>query len=221
MLYNERLEAIFQKIQSVPQIDAAFRRARDSQAELESSLADASRATGIRTSALQGTDLRDIPFPEIPFYDGKHGFMVSQLADTIGNTLNLSESDRAVARMAGLLHDLGREKEFTGADPQHNTRSAEAAHKHLTGRKDGHGDRDFIARVCRYIALHSLDGTPTSDPIAMALHDADALEASRFKPGTTAGMLMVRKRKKQMLTDFGRNPDTMKGMMIYHGWGKA
>lgn len=217
MIHNEQIEAVFQRILNVPLIDEAQRRARDGEAEMQHALMEAGRATGIRTSALQGTDLRDIPFPEIPFYDGKHGFMVSQLADSIGNTLKLSDNDLRVVRTAGLYHDLGRQTVFSEVDPKHNERSAEMAHKLMTGAKDGHGDRAFIDKVCGYIARHQV-GVQTIDLLAQALHDADALEAARIMPGTTTGMLAVRRAQTCMLTPFGRNKDAMRRMMVYHGW---
>ncbi len=218
MLYNKQIEAVFQRVLNVPLVDEAQRRARDGKAEMEQSLADASRATGIRTSALEGMDLREMPFSTIPYYDGKHGFMVSQLADTIGVTLKLTENERKIARTAGLYHDIAREQPFDKSDPQHNVRSAEMAHRILTGRKDGHGDRDFIERVCRYVSTHAVDGRTVHDPIAQALHDADLLESARIMPGTTKGMMLIKKRQSQAVTDFGRNRDVWGKMMAYHGW---
>lgn len=215
MLYNDAIEATFQRVLTV---DAAHRREHDTIAERDHAMNEARRASNTRTSAVQGLDLRSTPFPDLPYYGAQHGTMVSQLSDTIGRLLALTENDLEVVKTAGIYHDIGREKTYEHADAQHNVRSAEIAHRVLTGRKDGHGDREFVAKVCRLIHMHSLDGAKPADLMMQTLHDADALDSCRILPGTTVGMLLIQRRKAQCCTPFGRNKEVWAKMMAHHGW---
>lgn len=213
MHHDAKLERIFQQIQNKPELQNALKEA----AEHDHSMQQIQSATSERLAVTNEINLADVAFSTIEHYGSNHALEVSQLAHVIGASLNLNAEQLRVVRAAAFFHDIGREKDWRSSDPEHNKRSAYIAERTLRSRKDGHGDASFIEQVCHYVAHHAV-GQRFDDPVAQALHDADALDAARFAPGTTTGMMRLKSATGSCLTAFGRDRDNIKRWMQHRGW---
>lgn len=174
-----------------------------------------------RTTALEGTDLRDIPFPNVEHYGHNHAQETSQLAYYIGQMLGLSDADLTLVKTAALLHDLGRETPWMIEDPYHNVRSAELATRWLRGQEQHWFRSEFIDEVGALISKHSLTSkTLPSDPRLQALWDAEAYEAARLAPGETEGLKIFRARtaSDRLCSDWAKDVANKRTWLTHRGW---
>ena len=135
-------------------------------------------------------------FGAAPF-DYSHALETSQLCESIGAFLGLTGDELWACRAAGMFHDLGRNIEvpagggdldrknggkvslWTERAPNHARLSADLAEVALASDVNFTATH-MTARVCRVIGQHNIHGPAPTDPIALALYDADLLEAARF-----------------------------------------
>lgn len=174
-----------------------------------------------RSTALEGTDLRDVPFSEVEHYGHRHCQETSQLSYYIGQYLNLSEHDLSIIKLAALLHDLGRETPWYMDDPNHNQRSAELAVRWLRGQDEHWHRQDFIEEVGFIIANHSLASKELpSDPRLQALWDAEAYESARFAPGEPEGLKIFRARtnNERLCTEWAKDTANKRVWLSHRGW---
>jgi hypothetical protein len=162
-------------------------------------------------------------WPEEP-YGVQHGMHTAKLALVILSQTpkyDTPENQRALW-CAALFHDLGRQADFRIDDPGHNQQSAVLTAKVLKNPAHGiHFEAALHERVCKLIAQHNLDESlmPT-DPLAVALWDADAYESARVAPGTHDGLIYLKKRTnpERLITPWAKNRENLKRYMQFKGW---
>lgn len=160
-------------------------------------------------------DLSDIPFSTVPAYGWEHAQHTMLLAAYIAQMVGVTKSyEMDAVKMAGLLHDLGREMPWQQPDPNHNIRSADKATAYLQKK---FAPTSLIERVQVLIAQHDLrkEELPR-DPLAMALWDADALEGWRLAPGTGEGMRVMQQRR--FCTAFANDDSIKRHYARSRGW---
>lgn len=167
--------------------------------------------------ALSEYDMRDLDFPLVPLYGHDHAFQTSMLAANIAESLSLPPKDVLIARTAAYFHDYRRAEEWFREDPNHALRSAEEAERVLRRRGE---DASVVEEVCRLIARHRVGNgfDPQGDPRAKALHDADALEAARFEPGTPRGARLFKERTANLFTEYAKRRDVREVWLSFRGW---
>ncbi len=153
-------------------------------------------------------------FGAFPF-DYDHGLNTSTLAVEVGAFLGLVSDELYACRAAGMFHDLGRNiGEKNGGkvspwherDKDHSRRSAALAEKAMLVDGNFMALRSTVTeRVCRVIAQHDIHGPAPSDPIALALYDADLLEACRLTGGNE-GVRVIQERYARLATAWARDP---------------
>lgn len=174
-----------------------------------------------RTTALEGTDLRDVPFSEVEHYGHSHCQETSQLAYYIGQYLDLNDYDLSLVKLAALLHDLGRETPWYIDDPNHNQRSSELAVRWLKGQDQHWHRQDFIHEVGALIANHSLSAKELpKDPRLQALWDAESYESARFAPGEAEGLKIFRARtnNERLCTNWAKETENKRTWLSHRGW---
>lgn len=174
-----------------------------------------------RSGTLPGLDLRDITWSEVEHYGYPHGQEVSMLAHYIGQFLGLPQSVLERVKLAGLLHDCGRETPWQVPDPNHRLRSAEMAERFLRSQSEVWHKQDLIDEVAWLIANHDLSAeTLPTDPRLQALWDADSYDAARFSPGTEEGLKVFRSRTKadRLCTAWAKERDNKRTWLRHRGW---
>lgn len=143
--------------------------------------------------AIPQIELWSLPWPELDYYNSDHGRHTMYLAITMLNAIEDrgDTDDKLSARAlmtAGLIHDVGRRRDWRKEDPDHAHRSAQIAEDALKRTPDWADDK-LRERCCRLIAQHDISRDPReiSDPLAQALHDADCYESARIAPKTGVG----------------------------------
>lgn len=164
-------------------------------------------------------------------YGSDHGFQTSQLTAYILEGLQgersetYSEGDFWVARTAGLFHDVARAEPWQKTDPGHGRRSAVIVEDLLRGDSELAHWRSLFDDVCRLIAGHGLrpldgkgDWTEPTNPVAIALHDAECFEAARLSPGTDDGLVVMQKRLDDVISQWARNKEHQRRWRSTRGW---
>jgi putative nucleotidyltransferase with HDIG domain len=152
-----------------------------------------------------GVRLDLVDWPAIPHYGVDHGKRTSQLAVHIGQQLDVRDDDLKVLRTAALLHDIGRRAPWDENDPEHAQRSAELAEEVMRATP-WWSQSQLRDRVCRLIAAHTMQySMPPSDPLLVALHDAEAYESFRFVSEGSKATELITRRVGQLLTDWAKN----------------
>jgi hypothetical protein len=174
-----------------------------------------------RTGTLPGLDLRDVAWSTVEHYGYPHGQEVSMLAHYVGEQLGLNKETLERVKLAGLLHDLGRETPWQVADPNHRQRSADLAEKFLRSQSEVWHQQALIEETCWIIANHDLSAKelPT-DPRLQALWDADSYDAARFSPGTVEGLKVFRERTKtdRLCTAWAKEANNKRVWLNHRGW---
>ncbi len=174
----------------------------------------------IRSGEIKGAqDLEKITWPKTPHYGFDHAKQTSQLAVHIGQTLNLSAREIDVLKAAATFHDFGRTKSWQEEEPGHAIESARLAHEYMH-KSQSWGDGDFINAVCRVIERHSLKGIPPSEPMLVALWDAECFEAARFAPDTEEGEQICHARFARVITPWAKLQEHQRRWKKYRGWKK-
>lgn len=174
-----------------------------------------------RTSTLPGLDLRDVEWSPVEHFGYPHGQEVSMLSHYIGEYLGLPKTTLERVKMAGLLHDLGRQTTWQVPDPNHNQRSADAAVRFLRSQSEVWHQQDLIDEVAWLIANHDLSAkTLPTDHRLQALWDADSYESARLAPGTSEGLKVFRERTRteRLCTDWGKQKDNKRVWLKHRGW---
>jgi hypothetical protein len=177
---------------------------------------------------MQEFDLRDLVFPGSQLgddpsiarhYGSDHALQTSLLAVECAKLLGvLKPEDQRVVRTVAYFHDYGRREPWTRPDPGHNIRSADETVRVLSGRVNGHGDRDFIHEVARLIAAHDPLGAKPSDPRLLAVREADLLESARLEPNTVEGLKVFKARAALCMTELGLNREHRVTWLKHRGW---
>lgn len=171
-------------------------------------IAEAQAHNSQRTE-IQGTDISRVPWPEVEHFGWEHHNFTSQL---VGYMLAAEKPrDLTIAKTAALYHDLGRARPWQYVEycAELSARLADTvmrAHPETASYRDD---------VCRLIALH---GTTPEGPLAIALHDADLLEAARFAPGTPSGLQAMKLAYARLLTPWARDVETQRRWREKRGW---
>jgi hypothetical protein len=174
-----------------------------------------------RAGTLPGLDLRDVTWPEVEHYGYQHGQEVSMLAHYVGEGLGLPKTVLERVKLAGLLHDLGRETPWQVSDPVHRMRSADIAVRFLRSQGEVWHQKDMIDEVGWLIGNHDLSSpTLPTDHRLQALWDADSYEAARFAPGTAEGLKVFRARtlNERLCTDWAKNKSNKRTWLSHRGW---
>ena len=174
-----------------------------------------------RTGTLPGLDLRDVPWSTVEHYGYPHSQEVSMLAHYVGEQLGLNKDTLERVKLAGLLHDLGRETTWHVPDPLHRHRSADLAAKFLRSQSEVWHQQDMIEEVCWLIANHDLSSTTLPiDHRLQALWDADSYDAARFSPGTPEGLKVFRERtnNERLCSEWAKQKDNKKVWLHHRGW---
>jgi len=165
-------------------------------------------------------DLERIAFPETEHYDLAHGQATAKMAKFIlegwGDEHNTVTNHRALWA-AALFHDLGRREPWNREDPAHARHSAECFERVIRADPVLWHEEALRETAARLIANHDRAPEP-GNPLAVALHDADALEAARICPGTPEGLVHFRARTAGLLTPWVREPDKLRRYMESRGW---
>lgn len=183
-------------------------------------LSQAAEMNRQRTGVLDGAlDLRDIPWPTDAHYGYSHGQEMSTLAHYIGEGLGVSAADLKALKLAGLLHDLGRQAPWGKSDPQHAARSADLAVSFLRSQNESWYRQELIEQVGWLISNHALSSSdlPT-DPRLQALWDADAYEAARVAPGTSEGLKAFRAATSRLCTAWAKDRENQRIWLRHRGW---
>lgn len=174
-----------------------------------------------RTTTLPGLDLRDVTWSPVEHYGYPHGQEVSMLAHYVGTFLELDQKTLERIKLAGLLHDLGRETPWHASDPNHKQRSADLAVRFLRSQNEVWHQQDLIDEVGWLIANHDLssESLPT-DHRLQALWDADSYEAARFSPGTSEGLKIWNTRAKpsRLCTAWAKQTKNRLTWLKHRGW---
>jgi len=174
-----------------------------------------------RSGTLPGLDLRDVTWSEVEHYGYSHGQEVSMLAHYVGQWLGLSQNVLERVKLAGLLHDVGRQTTWQVPDPNHNQRSADAAVRFLRSQGELWHQQDLIDEVAWLIANHDLSAKelPT-DHRLQALWDADSYDAARLAPGTPEGLKVFRERTRaeRLCTAWAKQRDNKQVWLKHRGW---
>lgn len=142
-------------------------------------------------------------------YGYNHGLKCAELVDTIARSLGASEREVIIVRAAALLHDLGRTetRQFWAPEPAHAARGAGLAREVLEKEDNWRADADARREVQRLVGQHQLERPPPAgDLLAVALWDADSLEAARFDTSAASIRDLVRRRYSRLLSPFARQP---------------
>jgi hypothetical protein len=172
-----------------------------------------------------------VEWPTVPYYGFDHARETSELALQVYYRIPIhadltpfeSKVNELSVKYAGLYHDLGRTAPWNHKDPGHAQASASLAEEYLKTDNDLSRDdalREAVIReTCRLIANHSLDAPslPT-DPRAMALWDADSLEAARIEPGTHEGLRLLKHRYERLCTEWVKNKNLQSKLRQMRGW---
>lgn len=180
--------------------------------------AEANRA---RTSTLPGLDLRDVEWSPVEHFGYPHSQEVSMLAHYIGEFLGLPKNVLERVKLAGLLHDLGRQTPWQTPDPHHNQRSADLAVRFLRSQSEVWHQQDLIDEVAWLIANHDLSAKELpSDPRLQALWDADSYDAARLAPGTVEGLKVFRERTRseRLCTAWAKEAANKRVWLNHRGW---
>lgn len=183
-------------------------------------MAQAAEMNRQRTGVLDGAlDLRDIPWPADDLYGYNHSQEMSTLAHYIAEGLKVSAADLKALKLAGLLHDLGRQAPWGQPDPNHAQRSADLAGRFLRSQNETWFQHGLISGVEWMIAHHDLSAKelPT-DPRLQALWDADSYEAARVKPGTPEGLKAFRTATSRLCTEWARDKENQRIWLRHRGW---
>lgn len=175
----------------------------------------------------------DIPWPEVEHYGAVHARETAELATQIYRRLpshmiktdnpHLAKREDEVIKYAAMYHDIGRTQPWRKEDPHHARRSAEIAEGLLKNEPNLDADpalREYLlAEVPRIITAHDLSAPelPT-DPRAVALWDADSLEACRFAPGTRVCLELMKKRYERLCSPWAKDRDLQSGWRKMRGW---
>jgi hypothetical protein len=174
-----------------------------------------------RAGTLPGLDLRDVTWPEVEHYGYQHGQEVSMLAHYVGEFLGLPKNVLERVKLAGLLHDLGRETPWQVADPNHRLRSADLAVRFLRSQNEVWHQHELIDEVGWLITNHDLSSKelPT-DPRLQALWDADSYDAARLAPGTSEGLKIFRERTRaeRLCSAWAKEVVNKRVWLNHRGW---
>jgi len=164
--------------------------------------AAANRMRTTITAEDSGIDIALVEWPTAPGYGYDHAKNTSQLAVHIGGALNLKDAELKVLRTAAFLHDIGRRAPWTESDPSHAQRSAELADS-IMRRSPWWSASALREQVCKLIVAHDLNnGRKPTDPLAIALHDAECFEACRRMHDGTAGADLMATRRKACISEW-------------------
>lgn len=157
-------------------------------------------------------DLREVPWPADPYgYD--HATNTARLALVV-LAREFPDADtkenRAVLWTAALFHDVARGAEN---DPEHALRSSEWLARFLSGTSYHYVSLRDAA--CELVGRHH---QPPTDPLSVALHDADALEGCRVRPGTPEGHRYMKERLARLVTPWAKDKGNLKRYMAFRGW---
>lgn len=183
-------------------------------------LSQAAEMNRRRTGVLDGAvDLRDIPWPADPLYGYNHCQEMSMLAHYIGEGLGVSVADLQAVKLAGLLHDLGRQAPWGQPDPVHAARSADLAVAWLRSQNESWYRQELIEQVGWLISNHALTAKDLPvDPRLQALWDADAYEAARVAPGTPEGLKAFRTATSRLCTAWAKDRENQRTWLRHRGW---
>lgn len=162
--------------------------------------------------------LEHIAWPTVQYYGYDHARNTSRLAAHIASYLGLSERDISIVKAAGLFHDIGRLEPWHKEDRDHAFRSASFAEEYMKKDPEWWAQRDLHEEICRLIAQHSLSGEAPRDPRAIALYDADCMEAARIAPNTIEGAKLMKQRMSQLQTEWARHSEHQQRWRTYRGW---
>jgi hypothetical protein len=174
-----------------------------------------------RSGTLPGLDLRDVTWSEVEHYGYQHGQEVSMLAHYVGEFLGLPKNVLERVKLAGLLHDIGRENPWQVADPNHRLRSADLAVRFLRSQNEVWHQQDLIEEVGWLITNHDLSSkTLPTDPRLQALWDADSYDAARFAPGTSEGLKIFRERTRteRLCSSWAKEVANKRVWLNHRGW---
>lgn len=157
-------------------------------------------------------DLREVPWAPDPYgYD--HGTNTARLSLVVLAREFPAENtaqNRAILWTAALFHDVARRAEN---DPEHALRSAEWLSAFLGG--SAYHYVSLREAACELVGRHHQS---PSGPLAVVLHDADALEGVRVSPGTPEGLRYMKARVGTVITPWAKNKDHLKRYMAFRGW---
>jgi HD domain len=164
-----------------------------------------------------------VEWPKISHYGSDHHQKMALLATHIARAEGLSKKEINAIWCAAMMHDVCRNERFGVEDPSHAHASARYAH-HILKMSDYKNDDEMIDRACWLIANNSynkITGAVT-DLALRCMLDADRLEVVRIDPNGDRGADLIQKiaHPSKMLTEFARQPGTVKRWMHFRGWTK-
>jgi hypothetical protein len=171
-------------------------------------------------------DGEPIDFPDLEYFKHGHGKWVAHHAVVIlGHEyphLNNRENNRALWT-AGLFHDIGRTEPWTKSDPTAAKRSADLLDIIIRTTSATAGEEKLRETACKLVYARDFRNRPSAfpdDPLLRCLCDADAYDASRFAPGTSEGLAVLKAATATAVlnTQWAKNKAHLRRYMAARGW---